>query len=157
MSTQLNIDSGNTYINNRQSIVTARIGDQTFGFPIASVSNAIRLKQLTAIPRARREVSGVTNLRGRVVTVISMRRLLCLPDTGKPEKYGIVSSCDNEWYSLLFDSIGDVLPEEILQMGAFSAKNKPEYATIATGIASLSDKIIILLSVSKIFDKIRAN
>ena len=59
--------------------VTATIGGQLFGMPIARVRNVFMPERVTRVPLAAPEVVGLLNLRGRIVTAIDMRRRLDLP------------------------------------------------------------------------------
>jgi purine-binding chemotaxis protein CheW len=60
--------------------VTVVIDDQLFGLPIASVHDVFIATTITPVPLAPPEIAGLLNLRGRVVTAVSLRRLLRLPD-----------------------------------------------------------------------------
>ena len=58
--------------------VTAMIGGQLFGLPISRVQDVFVPERLTRVPLAAPEIAGLLNLRGRIVTVIDMRRRLDL-------------------------------------------------------------------------------
>ena len=58
--------------------VTATIGGQLFGLPIRRVQDVFMPERLTRVPLAPPEIAGVLNLRGRIVTLIDMRRRLGL-------------------------------------------------------------------------------
>ena len=59
--------------------VTAMIGGQLFGLPISRVQDVFMPERVTRVPLASREIAGVLNLRGRIVTVVDMRSRLGLP------------------------------------------------------------------------------
>ncbi len=59
--------------------VTVMIGEQLFGIPINRVHDVFAADRLTRVPLARREIAGILNLRGRIVTAIDMRTCLDLP------------------------------------------------------------------------------
>ena len=54
------------------------IGGQLFGLPILRVQDVFVPERLTRVPLAPPEIAGVLNLRGRIVTLIDMRRRLGL-------------------------------------------------------------------------------
>ena len=54
--------------------VTAMIGGQLFGLPISRVQDVFVPERLTRVPLAGPDIAGLLNLRGRIVTVIDMRR-----------------------------------------------------------------------------------
>ena len=62
--------------------VTAVIGGQLFGLPILRVQDVFAPERLTKVPLAPAEIAGVLNLRGRIVTLIDMRRRLGLGQSG---------------------------------------------------------------------------
>ena len=55
-------------------LVTATIGGQLFGLPILQVQDVFAVTRLTRVPLAPPEIAGLLNLRGRVVTLIDLRR-----------------------------------------------------------------------------------
>src|SRR5689334_3046786 len=64
----------------RQEFVTIVVGGQRFGLPIDVVQDVFFAGAITPVPLSPPEICGLLNLRGRVVTALSMRRLLELPD-----------------------------------------------------------------------------
>ena len=99
-----------TAMENVLEYVTATIGGQLFGLPISRVQDVFVPDRLTRIPLAPPEVAGLLNVRGRILTVIDMRRRLGVESTknvGKALAIGVEHG--GESYGLLIDSIGDVL------------------------------------------------
>lgn len=59
----------------RERFLVIRLGDETYGLPIAAVDEVVRLPEtLTRLPKAPAYVQGVMNLRGKVIPVIDQRR-----------------------------------------------------------------------------------
>src|SRR6478672_1593719 len=95
---------------NVSEYITAAVGGQRFGLPILRVQDVFAPERLTRVPLAPPEVAGVLNLRGRIVTLIDLRRLLGLDDRkdeGEPMAVGVEHA--GESYGLLIDSVGEVL------------------------------------------------
>ena len=61
------------------------IGGQLFGLPILRVQDVFMPERLTRVPLAPPEIAGVLNLRGRIVTLIDMRRRLGLADARRSD------------------------------------------------------------------------
>jgi len=59
--------------------VVFRIGSERYGLPLASVREVVPPATMSLVPRAPAAVRGIMNLRGRVVTVVELARLLDLP------------------------------------------------------------------------------
>src|ERR1700741_4867323 len=88
--------------------VTVMLDGQLFGLPIARVQDVFMPDRLTRVPLAPPEISGVLNLRGRIVTAVDLRvRLGMAPraDGRPPMAVGI--ELKGESYGLLIDAVGE--------------------------------------------------
>lgn len=64
-----------TLATTRERFLVIRLGDETYGLPIAAVDEVVRLPEtLTRLPKAPAYVQGVMNLRGKVIPVIDQRQ-----------------------------------------------------------------------------------
>ena len=63
-----------------KNLVTFKINNQSFGIPILQVQDIVEPRMITLVPLAPSAIAGVMNLRGRIVTVINLRRCLGLQD-----------------------------------------------------------------------------
>ena len=61
-------------------LLVTRVGDEALGFRLAAVSEIIRVPRLAHMPFAPESLLGLANLRGLVLPVVSLRRLLGFPD-----------------------------------------------------------------------------
>jgi purine-binding chemotaxis protein CheW len=65
--------------------VIFRVEKERYSLPLSSVREVVvPPARFTRVPRAPSAISGVMNLRGRVVTVVELRQLLGLPEGQKP-------------------------------------------------------------------------
>src|SRR5436305_11840086 len=55
-------------------LVGFKIGKETFGVPIGLVHEIVRVPEITAVPDAPDYIEGVINLRGKIVSVIDLRK-----------------------------------------------------------------------------------
>src|SRR5689334_21135697 len=93
-----------------RDFVSIVIGDQLFGIPVLQVQDVLGPQRITRIPLAPPEVAGSLNLRGRIVTAIDIRTRLGLPELADGKKrMSIVVDLGGELYSLMVDSVGEVL------------------------------------------------
>ena len=133
--------------------VTVMIGGQLFGLPIGRVQDVFMLERLTRVPLAGAEIAGVLNLRGRVVTVIDMRRRLGLPprtDAGSRMAVGV--DLEAESYGLMIDSVG-----EVLKLGDTSREPNPvnldaRLAGVSGGVHRLDGQLMVILDVDRVLD-----
>src|SRR5947209_20274647 len=90
--------------------VTVMIGGQLFGLPINRVQDVFMLDRLTRVPLSPREIAGVLNLRGRIVTAIDMRCRLGLPAMeGRKGTMAVGTEYRGESYGLIIGPVGGVM------------------------------------------------
>lgn len=131
--------------------VTVVIGGQLFGLSIDKVHDVFMPESITRVPLSGKDVAGVLNLRGRIVTALDMRFHLNLPDRddgGKQMAVGI--EYKGESYGLIIDSVGEVLNLE-------SNKREPNpvnldrcWAEISSGVHRLDGKLMVILDVDRV-------
>lgn len=134
-----------------QEYITVMIAGQLFGLHILEVQDVFMPEAVTSVPLANRDVAGVLNLRGRIVTAIDMRRRLGLPerDEGKPSMaVGIESN--GESYGLIIDSVGEVhrLSEETFEPNP--ANLDLRWAAISAGVHRLDGSLMVVIDVEKV-------
>lgn len=80
-----------------------------FGVEVLKVQEVIRHQEMTRVPLAPPAVSGLINLRGKIVLAIDLRRRLGLPAHANDRPLtNVVVRTDEGIVSLLVDEIGDV-------------------------------------------------
>ncbi len=62
-------------------IVGFQVGRETYGVPITSLHEIVRVPDITAVPDAPDYMEGVINLRGKIVSVIDLRKRFGEPKT----------------------------------------------------------------------------
>lgn len=141
-----------------QDFVTMTIADQLFGIPVLTVQDVLGSQRITRIPLAPPEVAGALNLRGRIVTAMDVRRRLDLPsrEAGK-SGMSVVVDHNGELYSLIVDSVGEVLslPNEAFERNP--ATLDPKWREVSAGIYRLDGKLLVVLEVSRLLDIRRAD
>lgn len=132
-------------------LVTMRIQGQLFGIPVEKVQDVLRAQRVARIPLAPPEIFGSINLRGRIVTVLDMRKRLGLPprEEGNPSMFVVVEH-KNEHYSLMVDAVGDVvdIPEADIQ--SIPPNLDSQWHDIATGIWRTKDDLLVVVDVASV-------
>jgi len=133
--------------------VTVNIGGQAFGIPVLQVHDVFVPQNITRVPLAPREVAGVLNLRGRIVTAIDVRKRLGLPpyDGARPQM-AVVVEYSGESYSLMIDTVGEVLSLTPEAYERNPANLDPRWREVSGGIYRLKGQLLVVLEVNKVLD-----
>lgn len=135
-------------------LLTFTLANQLFGVPVLQVNGVLRQQAITPTPLAPPAVAGVLNLRGRIVTAIDVRRCLKQPEREiDASSMSVVVEQNNELFSLMIDSVGDVL---LLSKATFEEPPTtldPEWRDVSSGIHKLDDKILVILDVERLLKK----
>jgi len=138
---------------NLKEYVTAVIGGQLFGLPILRVQDVFLPERLTRVPLAPPEIAGVLNLRGRIVTLIDMNRLLGLGErTAGAAAMAVGVETRGESYGLLIDSVGEVLKLDDAAREAVPINLDPRLARVCAGIHRLDGQLLVVLDVDRVLD-----
>ncbi len=136
-----------------QEYVTVTIAGQMFGIPVLDVHDVLGTLSLTKIPLAPVEVAGALNLRGRIVTAIDVRKRMTLPEREEDEPVmSVVVEHHGEPYSLLIDSVGEVLALKTEQLEKNPGTLDPRWRDVSSGIYRLDDKLLVILQIDRLLD-----
>jgi purine-binding chemotaxis protein CheW len=131
--------------------VTAMIGGQLFGLPIARVQDVFMPDRMTQVPLSSPDIAGILNLRGRIVTDIDMRCRLGVPQQKSeqpPMAIGI--ECRGESYGLLIDDIREVmnLPDSMREDNPINLDVR--LAQLSSGIIRLDSQLLVVLDIDRV-------
>ncbi len=134
-------------------IVGFQVGRETYGVPITSLHEIVRVPEITAVPDAPEYMEGVINLRGKIVSVMDLRKRFGVKDWGTNRRNRIlVVEFHGRLSGLIVDSASEVLkiastdiepPPAVLQEGG---------ANCVTGLGKYKGRLIMLLDMSKLLD-----
>jgi purine-binding chemotaxis protein CheW len=137
----------------QRDYVTMSIGGQLFGIPVLKVQDVLGTQTITRVPLAPVEVAGSLNLRGRIVTAVDVRlRLGLAKRENEKTAMSVVVEHDGELYSLLVDSVGEVLSLETRDYQRNPPTLNPRLREFSDGIYRLNDSLLVVLSVSSLLN-----
>lgn len=141
-----------------REFITMMVGEQLFGLPVLIVHDVLGAQKIARIPLAAPEVAGSLNLRGRIVTAIDLRRCLGLPSPENPDQnMSIVVDHQGELYSLIIDSVGEVLSLPGDRFERNPPTLDPRWSRVAAGIYRLDDRLLVVLNVEQVLNFRSAN
>jgi purine-binding chemotaxis protein CheW len=132
-------------------LVGFRIGEETYGVPIGSVREIVRVPEVTVVPNAPEMIEGVINLRGKIIPVMDLRKRFGSA-ANQPDKKNriLVVELENRLLGLIVSSASEVLkipPSEIEAPGAVFAEGESSYVT---GVGKLKGRLVILLDIGRL-------
>jgi chemotaxis signal transduction protein/truncated hemoglobin YjbI len=137
----------------KEQLVTMIVEDQMFGVPILQVQDIVEPRLIAPVPLAPSAIAGVMNLRGRIVTVINLRRCLGVGEKpGNVRGMGITVEYRGDLYTLLVDSIGDVrdLPRRDFEKPPATLDEK--LRRLSTGVFRLPEDLLVVLDIERVLD-----
>jgi purine-binding chemotaxis protein CheW len=135
-------------------IVGFRIGREAFGVPISLVHEIVRVPEITSVPDSPDFVQGVINLRGKIVSVVDLRRRFGEKDIKSTKKNRIlVTEVGGKLVGLIVDSASEVLkiPEDDIELPP-NVFEEGEHNYV-NGVGKLHGRLIILVDLNKILQK----
>ncbi len=129
---------------------TFHLDDLYFGVEVKQVQEVIRYQEMTQVPLAPREVQGLINLRGQIVTAVDLRRRLEL--SNPPEDHlplNVIIRNGDERVSLLVDKIGDVVEvdESVFEPPPETLKGVAR--ELIRGTYKLEDRLLLVLDTER--------
>jgi len=133
--------------------ITFTTAGQLFGLPIEHVQDVFTLANITRVPLAGREVAGVLNLRGRIVTVIDLANRLQL-DVPKDATANMVIGIERgaESFGILVGRVGEVLSLADDDREPAPINLDRTLSATATGVFRLDEKILVALDADRMLD-----
>ncbi len=132
-------------------LLTFMLAGQLFGVPVLQVNDVLGPQKITKTPLAPPAVAGIMNLRGRIVTSIDVRNCLGqAPREAGQANMSVVVDQDGELFSLMIDSVGDVLALSQSTFENVPATLDASWRSVSSGIHKLQDKILVVLDVRQL-------
>jgi purine-binding chemotaxis protein CheW len=132
-------------------IVVFELGSELYGMDIAAVESIIKMQTITRLPHSPEFVEGVTNLRGKVLPIIDLRRRFGLPpqESNKNSRI-IVISVNRTEVGMIVDGVSEVLtvPDQAVEPAPAIAATVN--SVFITGIAKIDERLVILLDLERV-------
>jgi purine-binding chemotaxis protein CheW len=132
-------------------IVGFQVGRETYGVPITSLHEIVRVPEITAVPDAPDYLEGVINLRGKIVSVMDLRKRFGEKhaDLTKQNRILVVEH-SGRLAGLIVDSASEVLKIPSDSVEAPPAVFQDGGLNCVTGLGKVRGRLIVLLDMSKL-------
>jgi len=134
-------------------LVVFDLANEHYGLDIAAVEGIIKMQAITVVPRAPTFVEGVTNLRGKVLPVIDLRKRFGLPsnETTKDTRI-VVVEMGGATVGIVVDGVSEVLRVNRDVIEPPSPIVTTVDSSFIRGIANLTERLVILLDLGKVLN-----
>lgn len=132
-------------------LVTFELADEEFAIDILRVQEINRILEITAIPRSPEWISGVVNLRGKIIPVIDLRKRFGLPPAEQTrDSRVVVVEVADKTLGFLVDQVN-----EVLRIAASTVEPPPPMVAgvdsrFIQGVGKRGDRLFILLDLDQL-------
>ena len=134
-------------------IVGFEVGRETYGVPITSLHEIVRVPEITAVPDAPDYMEGVINLRGKIVSVIDLRKRLGEKKVTSSRKNRIlVVEHKGKLAGLIVDSASEVLKIPATDVEPSPTTLQEGRSNCVTGLGKYRGRLIVLLDMTRVLD-----
>ena len=127
-----------------------KIRGDFYAIPVLEVQEVIKPQKLTPVPLSQDYVRGLINLRGQIVTSLSLRDLFKMDEKDLEDHMNIIVSSEDSLYALVVDEILDVIEVEQDSFEDIPETIDENVRKFIKGVYKLKDKLIILLDLDKV-------
>jgi len=134
-------------------IVGFLVGRETYGVPIKSLHEIVRVPEITAVPDAPEYMEGVMNLRGKIVSVIDLRKRFGVSNISINRRNRIlVVEHKGRLSGLIVDAASEVLKIPAADVEPSSALFQEGRLDCVTGLGKYQGRLIILLDTARLLE-----
>ncbi len=129
-----------------EQIVGLELAGEIYGVEIGRIQEIIRVQPITAVPNGPAFIEGLTNLRGRVIPVMDLRKRfgLAAPEANRRTRI-VVAELGAHTVGLIVDGVSEVLRVKGEQIEPPSTLVTTADSTFLRGVARLDERLILLL------------
>lgn len=124
-------------------LLVFHLDDQRYGLLLGVVERAVRIVEITPLPKAPGIVLGVVNVQGRVVPVVNLRARFRLPERGIAlSDQLVIARTKKRTIALAVDSVAGVF--DFPEGEAVSAENIVPGTDYIAGVVKLADGLVLI-------------
>jgi purine-binding chemotaxis protein CheW len=138
-------------MNRELHIVGFQVGRETYGVPITSLHEIVRVPEITVVPDAPDYMEGVINLRGKIVSVLDLRKRLGEAQAAPSRRNRIlVVEHNGRLAGLIVDSASEVIKIPAADVEPSPTEFIEGGLNCVTGLGKYQGRLIVLLDMAKL-------
>lgn len=135
-----------------ESYFTVFAGGEAFGLSVLHAQTIFRITSVTPVPLGPADIVGLVNLRGKIVTAVSLRRRLGIPVDEVHNSLAICIEHKGENFALIVDEVGDVLTLDASMKVPIPAHFDPARSRFTAELYKVGNLLIPALKIGALFD-----
>jgi purine-binding chemotaxis protein CheW len=135
-------------------IVGFRVGRETYGVPIKLILEIVRVPEITAVPDAPDHIEGVINLRGKIVSIIDLRKRFREKQiTHSRHNRILIMELGGRLAGLVVDGASEVMKIPATDIEPPPAGYQDSGLQCVTGVAKYGGRLVVLLDITKLLQR----
>lgn len=138
--------------NNSNLFLTFNLTEKNYAIEAAKIIEIVQLPQLSILEKAPDYIVGVMNLRGKIISIVDMRRLLGISQTCYTIDHQIlITNCKDKIIGVIIDSVKDVITfkKSEIQPLPYNA-----HEHFISGIYKNEDELVAILNLDLLVEEI---
>lgn len=135
-----------------EDVLSFKIVDQEYALPVENIESVVDKTDVTPVPNSKYFVVGLINLRGRIVPVIELTKILGIevPDDHIYENI-LVLKINEEEIGMYVDEVENVLSIDPKKLEKFQSKESV-YSDKVKGVIKIENRLIVYLDLESILE-----
>lgn len=106
----ISLGGGTVEVSQQEQYIVIELGAEKYALKISEVYEIIKMQKITAIPNSKTFLEGITNIRGKIVPIISLRKRFHLGEASVTYNARIVVVNHNEeMIGIVVDGVNQVI------------------------------------------------
>ncbi|GAB6189442.1 chemotaxis protein CheW [Marinitoga arctica] len=138
----------------QKEILSFEITNQEFGIDVEYVEMVIEREEITPVPNSKDFIEGIVNLRGRIVPVFDLTKILDL-EIGENYNFDsiIIMKHDKEEFGILVNKVNNVISFDEESLDVLPSKSG-KFIGKVNGVLKIDKRLIVYLNLEKLFESI---
>jgi len=139
-----------TSLGESRQLVAFALGTEDFGVPITRVQEIIRYTEPRAMPDSPAHITGVINLRGKIIPVVDLRMRLAASGERAEDSKIVIVELESATTGIMVDEV-----REVLTVNAADCEPAPQGANtvsadVIDAVAKLEGRLLVILDLDKL-------
>lgn len=141
----------NTVTEVTRQFVMVQLGVEQYGINIKYVQNIVRMMTVTRVPKAKKYIKGVVNLRGDIIPVMSIRLKFNLEDDVITNDTRIIFiKVDGNEIGLIVDEVKEVIQLDSTDIDIIKDDSSDSQDSYVWGVGKVGADLVTLLNVENL-------